>query len=286
MHGGSDSLRVNTETNGWSCMNPSCDARGGDALALHMGLTGADFVTAARDLGAWEEVSQDGRRQAPQRRLPPARKPPLRPPAQPTHPRLSAQGLALWSECLPVAGAALAYLQARRCRIPPADGHLRWHPRLRHPSGYTGPALVALITDTLTREPLSLHKTWVLADGRKAELDSPRLLLAGHRKRGGVIRLWPDEAVTTGLGVAEGIESALSLAWAFVPVWACIDAGNLAALPVLNGIEALTIAADNDTAGQAAAQTCATRWAAAGRAVWVTRQRDNDLNDLVQGVAA
>jgi hypothetical protein len=145
---------------------------------------------------------------------------------------------------------------------------------------------VALITDTLTREPLSLHKTWVLADGRKAELDSPRLLLAGHRKQGGVIRLWPDEAVTTGLGVAEGIESALSLAWAFVPVWACIDAGNLAALPVLDGIEALTIAADNDTAGQAAAQTCATRWAAAGRAVWVTRQRDNDLNDLVQGVAA
>ena len=60
-------------------------------------------------------------------------------------------------------------------------------------------------------------------------------------------------------GVAEGIESALSLAWAFVPVWACIDAGNLAALPVLDGIEALTIAADNDPAGQAAAQTCATR---------------------------
>jgi hypothetical protein len=222
----------------------------------------------------------------PARRPRPAPAPAPARPAPTTHPRLSAQGLALWSECLPVAGAALAYLQARRCRIPPADGHLRWHPRLRHPSGYTGPALVALITDTLTREPLSLHKTWVLADGRKAELDSPRLLLAGHRKRGGVIRLWPDEAVTTGLGVAEGIESALSLAWAFVPVWACIDAGNLAALPVLNGIEALTIAADNDPAGQAAAQTCATRWAAAGRAVWVTRQRDNDLNDLVQGVAA
>jgi hypothetical protein len=207
-------------------------------------------------------------------------------PAPTTHPRLSAQGLALWRDLLPTAGAALAYLHARRCCIPPADGHLRWHPRLRHPSGYTGPALVGLITDAVTGEPLSLHKTWVQADGRKAEVDPPRLLLAGHRKQGGVIRLWPDEAVTTGLGVAEGIESALSLAWAFVPVWACIDAGNLAALPVLDGIEALTIAADNDTAGQAAAQTCATRWAAAGRAVWVTRQRANDLNDLVQGVAA
>jgi hypothetical protein len=69
-------------------------------------------------------------------------------------------------------------------------------------------------------------------------------------------------------------------------VWACIDAGNLAALPVLDGIEHLTIAADNDPAGQAAAQTCATRWAAAGRTVSVTQQRQNDINDLVQEVAA
>ena len=86
--------------------------------------------------------------------------------------------------------------------------------------------------------------------------------------------------------MAEGIESALSLAWAFVPVWAAVDAGNLAALPVLAGIEALTIAADADPAGQAAAQTCATRWAAAGRTVAVTRQRQNDITDLVQEVAA
>jgi hypothetical protein len=145
---------------------------------------------------------------------------------------------------------------------------------------------VGLITDAVTREPLSLHRTWVQADGRKAEVDPPRLLLARHRKQNGVIRLWPDECVSIGLGVAEGIESALSLAWAFVPVWACIDAGNLAALHVLDGIEHLTIAADNDPAGQAAAQTCAARWAAAGRTVTVTVQRQNDINDLVQGVAA
>jgi hypothetical protein len=69
-------------------------------------------------------------------------------------------------------------------------------------------------------------------------------------------------------------------------VWACIDAGNLAALPVLDGVEHLTIAADNDAAGQAAAQTCATRWAAAGRTVTVTVQRQNDLNDLCMEVAA
>ena len=44
------------------------------------------------------------------------------------------QGLALWRTCQPLAGSALAYLYARRCRIPPADSHLRWHPHLAlHP---------------------------------------------------------------------------------------------------------------------------------------------------------
>jgi hypothetical protein len=51
LHGGSDSLRVNAETGGWVCM--SCGAKGGDVLAHHMQVTGADFVTAAKALGAW-----------------------------------------------------------------------------------------------------------------------------------------------------------------------------------------------------------------------------------------
>lgn len=39
------------------------------------------------------------------------------------------------------------------------------------------------------------------------------------------------------------------------------------ALPVLAGIEALTIASDDDAAGIAAAGACAQRWADAGRDV-------------------
>lgn len=189
----------------------------------------------------------------------------------------------------PPAGPALAYLQARGCVIPPADGDLRWHPALRHQCGYTGPALVALVTDALTREPLTLHRTWVRADGTKApEADPPRVLLAGHRKAGGVVRLWPDEAVTTGLAVAEGIETCLSLAHAYRPVWACIDAGNLAALPVLDGIECLVIGADHDAAGIKAAQAGAERWDAAGVdvAVVMPTRPKADINDLRDEVAA
>ena len=198
---------------------------------------------------------------------------------------LSEFGIALWGECKSLSDVALDYLHARRCRIPPVDGDLRYHAFLKHPGGYVGSALVALITDAVTGVPMSLHRTWIRADGRKADVDPPRLLLAGHRKQGGVIRLWPDEAVTHGLGIAEGVESALSLAWAFDPTWSVIDAGNLASFPVLPGIEALTIAADNDRAGQNAADECAQRWADAGREAFITTQKQNDLNDAIREAA-
>ena len=196
---------------------------------------------------------------------------------------LSAQRLAWFDALAAPAGPALAYLQARRCVIPPADSDLRWHEALRHPCGHVGPALVALVTDARTREPLTLHRTWIQRDGTKApEADPPRLLLGGHRKAGGVIRLWPDEAVTTGLALAEGVETALSLAHVHRPAWACIDAGNLATLPVLAGVECLVIGADHDAAGIKASTTCAERWAAAGAdvAVVLPRVAHQDLNDL------
>ena len=84
-------------------------------------------------------------------------------------------------------------------------------------------------------------------------------------------------AVTTGLGVADGIETALSLAWGHAPVWALIDAGHLAKFPPLAGIESLVIACDNDPAGIAAARACSARWAERGVEVFVTRQEANDL---------
>lgn len=193
----------------------------------------------------------------------------------------------MWSACRPLSGEALAYLEARACAIPPRDGDLRWHPALKHPpSGHEGPALVALLTDAAdARIARTLHRTWIQVSGKKAAVDPPRMLLGRHRKAGAVCRLWPDEAVSVGLGVAEGIESALSLAHACTPVWAAIDAGNLADLPVLDGIEALTIAADHDEAGERAAEDCARRWHAAGRRVFIVKapQAGADLNDVAQG---
>lgn len=178
------------------------------------------------------------------------------------------------------------YLLARGCPLPPEDSDLRFHPHLRHsPSDTCGPALLALISDAQTSRPLGLHRTWIAADGSKP-LTPAKMILGG--KQGGVVRLWPDDFVTAGLGIAEGIETALTLAHAFRPVWSCIDAGNLAAFRVLPGVGSLTIAVDNDAAGIKAADECAARWHEAGREVRlvVPPAAGADLNDLVLEAAA
>lgn len=64
-HGGSDSMRVNTASGGWCCM--ACGAKGGDVLAYEIEVTGADFIDAAKALGAWVE---DGKPHSPQKSSP------------------------------------------------------------------------------------------------------------------------------------------------------------------------------------------------------------------------
>lgn len=195
----------------------------------------------------------------------------------------------LWAATQPLAGTAgEAYLLARGCALPPADGDLRFAPDAWHgPSGTRGPALVTLITNAMTGEPQSLHRTWVRSDGTKAPVEPARMYLGGHPKSGGTARLWPSEATTTGLLIGEGIESVLSAAHAFAPAWAALDAGGLASFPVLAGIESLTIAGDHDPAGIRAAHACAQRWTEAGREVRIAMAPDAgaDLNDFARAAA-
>ena len=112
--------------------------------------------------------------------------------------------------------------------------------------------------DPQTGEMTGIHRTALTPEGRKID----RKMLG----RGGVVRLADDADVTTALGIAEGIETALSVIQSgWRPVWAGLSAGGIARLPVLAGIECLTIFADADDAGVDAAQKCAERWSAAGR---------------------
>jgi putative DNA primase/helicase len=114
---------------------------------------------------------------------------------------------------------------------------------------------------------------------------------------GCVIRLWPDDEVTTGLVIGEGVETTLAAATRIEhrgallqPAWACAGSGNLKAFPALAGVEALTILVDNDLSGggQDAAAKCARRWIEAGREVTRLTPKilGGDFNDIVQGKGA
>jgi hypothetical protein len=142
---------------------------------------------------------------------------------------------------------------------------------------------------------MSIHRTWICPDGTKAPIDKPRLLWPGLPSRG-VVRLCDDGDVTLGLALGEGIETSLAAATGFGPnVWACLSAGSMAAIPVLAGIEALTIIADHDApdrhgrrAGEAAAAELGRRWRDADREVriWVAPAEGIDLADIAQAEIA
>jgi putative DNA primase/helicase len=193
-----------------------------------------------------------------------AARPPLKTPQPPRD--WSPQAQALWDRGLGVAGTPVErYLAARGCAVIETEALRFLEPGAFGPLG----CMMALVSDVVTARPISLHFTRLNAEGTaKADVERPKLLLTGHRKSGGCIRLSPDDDVTLGLGLAEGIETALAvMAMGWSPVWATVDAGNLKSFPVLDGIEALTIFADHDKAGLDAARDCARRWRDAEREV-------------------
>src|SRR5262249_34696680 len=115
-----------------------------------------------------------------------------------------------------------------------------------------------LMTCPETGEPCGVHRTFLDDGGKKLE----RKMLG----RQGVIRLSPDDDVTLGLGITEGVEDGLAvLLSGWRPVWAATSSGAIARFPVLAGIESLTIFGDSDSPGMTAAETCCRRWAAEGR---------------------
>lgn len=283
MHGESTpSLKVNPRLQRFICFG--CGARG-DALDF---LAAAEGLPTAEAIPRLRQLAGDTTPSGPPSRLPPAV---IREQEQAARKKAHVQALGFYGSCRPVLPGTLAaaYLEHRACDLPHPDGDLRYHLEARHPSGHVGPALVALVTDAITGEPMTVHRTWLAEDGRgKAQLDTPRLLWSGLPKVGGVVRLWHDEEITLGLAVAEGIETALSFAQGFGLAWATIDAANLAALPVLDGIEALTIAADHDQVGLAAAEECACRWGAVKKEVriWRSPTPGEDFNDRAREIAA
>ena len=86
-----------------------------------------------------------------------------------------------------------------------------------------------------------------------------------------------------GLFLAEGLETSLdAMSRGLRPIWSTGSTACMVKFPLIGGVEALTIIADNDAsgAGQRAATEAAARWIEAGRGARVyQREIEGDLND-------
>lgn len=165
---------------------------------------------------------------------------------------------------------------------------LRFHPKAWRNAAYglSGPAMLALMTSPETGEPCGVHVTYLRLDGRgKAAGDRVKVMLGSA----GVVRLAPDQHVSLGLGLAEGIETSLAVmqraGWR--PVWAATSAGAMRHFPIMAGVEAVTLFADFDGPGLRAARDCGVRWAQRDRQARIMVPPVGDWDDATRrGFAA
>jgi hypothetical protein len=185
----------------------------------------------------------------------------------------TAHALRLWAASIDPRGTIVErYLGSRALDLGGdiAETVVRWHPGVG--------AMVVLFRNIRTDEPQAVSRTFLDREGRKI----------GRRFLGPVagaaVKLDADEAVTLGLHIGEGVETCLAArALGVWPTWALGSAGAVAAFPVLDGIECLTLLEEHDSASARAVAACAARWYAAGREVLINRSLfGKDLNDALR----
>jgi len=184
----------------------------------------------------------------------------------------AAAGLALWRQGVDPRGTLTdRYLASRRLDLGEdlAGGVLRWHPGIG--------ALLALFRSIESNRPQAICRTFIDGKGRKIK----RMFVGPVG--GAAIKLDADENVTNGLHVGEGLESCMAARQLGLrPTWALGSSGAVAAFPVIGGIQALSLLREHDEASERACEAAATRWATAGREVFVIDPIDgNDMADVI-----
>jgi putative DNA primase/helicase len=194
----------------------------------------------------------------------------------------------VWSEALPGGHKELQdYFRQRGIPAGMAsDPVLRYHPACAWRQGDDhgkAPAMLARIYQD--SKPVTLHRTFLTSDvpvrkmvmSHNSKLDGCYIPLGGMPGRNGH------------LGVAEGIESALSARYAYelqCPVWATYCAVQLERFKMVDGLSRLMVYSDNDESytGQVAAYTLAKRTVKAGVPchVYVPFRKGDDYNDLIR----
>lgn len=167
-------------------------------------------------------------------------------PAAVRSPRLA---LRVWDGGRPILDTLVErYLAARG--LATASCELRYHPRTPHgPRPFTSfrPAMIAAVRDN--NGLVAVHRTFL--DPRRprlAALDAPRCGLG--RFGAGAVRL---DGTTGRLGLAEGIETALSASALFqVPCWATLGTERFGLVTLPAEVTELLLFLDNDAGGRRA----------------------------------
>ena len=191
----------------------------------------------------------------------------------------------IWSQTASIHGThAESYLRARSitAQLP---AQLRFHRALRHPEGHRFPAMVGRV-ETVDCGVVALHRTYLAADAPR-KIDHPTAKAMLGPCKGGAVRL---RSGSKALAVAEGIETALSLAMSLendIADWAALSASGMASLrlPPANAMGGqLIIGTDGEARGRSAGADLADAAARRGWTVEIIRAPDGkDFNDLVQG---
>ncbi|MCF1744748.1 DUF7146 domain-containing protein [Paradevosia shaoguanensis] len=222
----------------------------GNGFGLVMDLKRCDFAQAARLV---EGVIGTG--------VPPTKQhQPVKSDA-PSDSEIHAEVMALWRggrKISPQDPAGL-YLARRLGRIIESRA-LRFHPAIPYGPSKTLPGMLSAYVDE-HGDLAGLQRTFLTPDGQKAPMKNPRLTL-GRLPDGGAVRLMRLEAKHAALGIAEGVETALSASLLFgVPVWAALNSGRLSVWEPPEGFREIIVFGDNDANkdGQKAAFTLANR---------------------------
>jgi putative DNA primase/helicase len=263
--------------------DPSLSIRDADdrkvLVHCHAGCDQSVVIGELRSRGLWDSTGDHCQRPATQQTPAEAKAPPAQDDGDRT-----AVALRLWRASSPAVDTPIVpYLHSRGISLAAPDS-VRFHPRLKHPSGGTWPGMVALVARGQDGEPLAIHRTFLARDGVGKAPVAPQKMMLGPC-RGGAVRL----AVPTGkLMVGEGIETCLATMQATgLPAWAALSTSGLRTLHLPAEIDEVIVLADGDDPGEAAALDAARRWMREGRTVRIARPPIGmDFNDVLLGRVA
>ena len=127
---------------------------------------------------------------------------------------------------------------------------------------------------------IAIQQTWLTSDGEKA---SGKRLTTGNLG-GGAVRLG---ALGRVMGLAEGVETALSAMQMPMTVWASLGASRLHNVELPPEVEEVHVFVDNDEPGRTAAKRAADVHTSVGRRVYLRSPPDEcgDWNDFLNLIA-